>query len=163
MNLERLNHFQKFNLETSFQIDLSELETKYLKLQQQFHPDTAIEKPQDQINSILINQAYQILKTPIKRAIYLLQLQGINIDSEECSIKPSQENLVLVMEIREDILENVDNLEQISNIRQKIKALIATEMPQIADLLILKQYQIAAQKLIKVKYLDKIIADLKKN
>jgi hypothetical protein len=36
-------------------------------------------------------------------------------------------------------------------------------MPQVSNLLIQKQYQIAAQKLIKIKYLDKIIIDLKKN
>ena len=163
MQLEKLNHFQKFNLETEFQINLSELENKYLKLQQQFHPDTAIDQTVAEINSILINQAYQILKNPTKRAIYLLQLQGINIDDEACIIKPSQDNLVLVMELREEILDNKDNPITIDLVKQKIKKIIADEMPQVADLLVEKQYQIAAQKLIKIKYLDKIILDLKKN
>ncbi|MES2676706.1 MAG: Fe-S protein assembly co-chaperone HscB [Pseudomonadota bacterium] len=161
MQLEKLNHFQKFNLETTFQIDSSELETKYLKLQQQFHPDTAQDKTEAEINSILINQAYQILKNPIKRAIYLLQLQGINIDAEDCIIKPSQENLILVMELREEILDNQNNPAAIASIKQKIKKIIADEMAQVLELLVKMQYQIAAQKLIKVKYLDKIVSDLK--
>ncbi len=161
MQLEKLNHFQRFNLPTSFQINLSELESKYLKLQQQFHPDIAVDQTKAEINSILINQSYQILKTPLKRAIYLLQLQNINIDSEECIIKPSQENLVLVMEIREEILENKNDQIKIDQVKQRIKKLISEELPKIADLLIGEKYQEAAQKLIKLKYLDKIIFDLK--
>jgi molecular chaperone HscB len=162
MQLEKLNHFQKFNLEPSFQIDLTDLETKYLKLQQQFHPDSATEQTEAEINSILINQAYQILKNPLKRAVYLLQLKGINIDSETCEIKPSQENLVFIMELREEILENQNNQSQIDLSKQKIKKFIAEEMLQVADLLDQDQYQTAAQKLIRIKYLDKIIFDLKK-
>jgi len=161
MQLEKLNHFQKFNLETAFQVNLQELETKYLQLQQQFHPDTANNQTEAEINSILINQSYKILKNPIKRAIYLLQLQGINIDSDECVIKPSHENLILVMEIREEILENENDQNQIEQIKQRIKKLIAEEMPEISDLLMAEKYQDAAQKLIKLKYLDKIIFDLK--
>ncbi len=163
MQLEKLNHFQKFDLESSFQINLPELEKKYLQLQQQFHPDTAADQTEAEINSILVNQAYKILKNPIKRAIYLLQLQNINIDSEECEIKPSQENLVLIIGIREEILESENDSIKIEEIKQNIKKLIAEEMPQIADLFAKKHYQIAAQKLIKVKYLDKIILDLKQN
>ena len=163
MKLEKLNHFQKFHLATEFQINLSELETNYLLLQQKFHPDTAIDQTEAEINSILINQAYQILKNPTTRAICLLQLQGIDIDDDHCIIKPSQENLVLVMELREEILDNKNNPIAIGLIKQKIKKLIADEMPQVSNLLIQKQYQIAAQKLIKIKYLDKIIIDLKKN
>ena len=161
MQLEKLNHFQKFNLETEFQIDLSGLEKRYLQLQQQFHPDTSADQTEAEINSILINQAYKILKNPIKRAAYLLFLQGINVDSEECIVKPSYENLVLVMEIREEILENKNDQNQIEQIKQNIKKLIAEEMPEISDLLAAEKYQDAAQKLIKLKYLDKVIFDLK--
>ncbi len=161
MELEKLNHFQKFGLEPSFQIDLTDLESKYLKLQQQFHPDTAKDQTEAEINSILINQAYQILKNSLRRATYLLQLQGLNIDSEESSIKPSQENLIFIIELREEILENKNNQSEIDLIKKKIKKIISDEMLQIADLLAKNQYQIVAQKLIKVKYLDKIISDLK--
>ncbi len=162
MLLEPLNHFQKFNLGTSFQIDLTDLEVRYLKLQQQFHPDTSRDQTEAEINSILINQAYHILKNPIKRAIYLLQLQGINIESETSIVKPSIENLTFIMELREEILENQNNQIAIDLIKQKIKKLIAEEMPKIEALLTQNQYQIAAQNLIKIKYLDKIILDLKK-
>ena len=157
MLLDKLNHFQKFNLEAKFSIDELNLETTYLKLQRQFHPDSSPDQTQDQINSILINQAYQILKNPIKRAIYLLQLNGINIDSEECLTKPSTETLMLIMEIREEIFEAKNAQNPIDDIRKRIKKMINDEIPQIANSLAEEQYEEAAQKLIKVKYLDKII------
>jgi molecular chaperone HscB len=157
------NYFKKFNLPIRFQINLQELEANYLKLQQQFHPDFALDKTGAEINSILINQAYQILKNPLKRAIYLLQLQGIDIDNDECVVKPSQENLMLVMEIREEIMESSDNKNRIDEIKQKIKKIISDEMSRINGLLVGENWLEASQKLIKLKYLDKIISDLKIN
>lgn len=159
MQLEKQNHFQKFNLETKFTINEQELENQYLKLQQQFHPDTAKDATLAEIDSILINQAYQILKNPIKRAIYLLQLQNINIEDEECSVKPTMVTLNFVMELREKILENPN---QINQIQEKIKKIIADELQEIAELLQHKEFLKAAQTLIRIKYLDKIISDLKK-
>ena len=161
MQLEKQNHFQKFNLQTTFKINLQELEDQYLKLQQQFHPDTATDQTEAEINSILINQAYKILKNPLKRAAYLLLLQGIDVDSEECIVKPSHENLVLVMEIREEILDSENDQTKIDPIKQKIKKIIAEEMPIIDSLLTEEKYSEAAQKLIKLKYLDKVVLDLK--
>lgn len=161
MVLEQLNHFEKFNLKTSFLVDTKALEAAYLKLQQQFHPDVASNQTEAEINSILINQAYQILKNPIKRASYLLQLQNINIDSEESLIKPSTKTLMIIMELREEISDNQKDLVKINECKQKIKILIEQEIKQVANFLIENQYQQAAQNLIMVKYLDKIISDLK--
>jgi molecular chaperone HscB len=160
MNLEKLNHFEKFDLQTNFQINDEELEDKYLELQKKFHPDTASDQTESQINSILINQAYKILKNPVLRAIYLLQLQGINIDSDDCLIKPDHETLMFVMELREEIMENPENKNQI---RKEIKKIISEQMPDVIEFMTKENYQEAAQKLIKIKYLDKIIFDLKKS
>ena len=65
MQLDKLNHFAKFNLEPSFLINNEELEARYLELQQQFHPDIAKDQIDAEINSILINQAHKILKNPV--------------------------------------------------------------------------------------------------
>ena len=161
MPLDQLNHFKKFNFEEVFQINNEELEAQYLKLQQQFHPDIASDKIEAEINSILINQAYKILKNPLKRAIYLLQLQGINIDDEANFEKPSQDILLFIMELREEILENEQNSAKIREVKQKIKNFLNDEMALISNLLAKQQYQLATQNLIKAKYLDKILLDLK--
>ena len=64
-------HFQKFNFQNQFEINSDELEARYLKLQQHFHPDTNKDQAEAEINSILINQAYKILKN-LKTKIILL-------------------------------------------------------------------------------------------
>ncbi|MFT6332506.1 MAG: molecular chaperone HscB [Lentimonas sp.] len=161
MHLDRLNHFEKLGFQVQFEIDEEELENSYLALQHQFHPDIVKDETEGQINSILINEAYKILAKPIKRAIYLMQINGINIDDEECKIKPSQENLIFVMEIREEILDSQKDQLKIAEIRKNIKKIINDEMKIIADLFAKDNFSEIAQKLIKVKYLDKTLLDLK--
>ena len=74
-----MNYFQLFGLETQFTIDLAKLSTLYQTLQKKVHPDRfANASSQDQLlavkKSTLINDAYQTLKNPLKRAQYLLCL-----------------------------------------------------------------------------------------
>ena len=68
-----VNYFQLFGLETQFTIDLAKLSTLYQTLQKKVHPDRfANASSQDQLlavkKSTLINDAYQTLKNPLKRA-----------------------------------------------------------------------------------------------
>ena len=68
-----------------FNIDLDRLQKSYRIIQAEIHPDkfvsgSQIEKNQSLIKSTEVNDAYQILKNPIKRARYLIK---INLNSEE--------------------------------------------------------------------------------
>jgi molecular chaperone HscB len=114
-----------------------------------------------ELNSTLTNQAYQILTKPVKRAIYILQLQGIDIDNDECHIKPTNAILMDIMEIREEIAESEERPEEIRQIKQRIKKDIKNKLLEVKETLEQKKYEIAAQKLIEIRYLDKIISDLK--
>jgi hypothetical protein len=84
----------------------------------------------------------------------LLQLQGINIDNEDNLIKPSQETLIFTIDLREKILENKKEL-------KAIKKLLNKKIILVSESLIKKQHQTTIQNLIKAKYLNKIITDLK--
>ena len=68
-----------------FNIDLNKLQKSYRLIQAEIHPDkfvsaSQIEKQQSLIKSKEVNDAYQTLKDPIKRAKYLIQ---INLKSEQ--------------------------------------------------------------------------------
>ena len=68
-----------------FNIDLNRLQKSYRIIQSEIHPDkfvsaSQIEKNQSLIKSTEVNDAYQTLKNPIKRARYLIK---INLNSEE--------------------------------------------------------------------------------
>ena len=73
------NYFELFNLSEKFQIDLEMLQENYRAIQKEIHPDrfatsSENEKVQSMIKSTQANDAFQTLKSPIKRAKYILSL-----------------------------------------------------------------------------------------
>ena len=73
------NYFELFNLPEKFQIDLVMLQENYRAIQKEIHPDrfatsSENEKVQSMIKSTQANDGYETLKSPIKRAKYILSL-----------------------------------------------------------------------------------------
>lgn len=82
------NYFELFAIDIQFDFDLSALELAYQEKIAQFHPDkfTSKSKQEKSIalqNTVLINAAYNTLKSPLLRATYLLELSGINAFDEK--------------------------------------------------------------------------------
>ena len=126
-----MNHFELFELEPALDIDLTQLKAKFLKLQQQYHPDNN----QDQIEQAIakssqVNQAYDVLKHVDSRAAYLLQLQKQDGGIEQ-SIHDF-EFLQSALELREQ-LDEATSSEQLQGLR--------TEVEQWVNALI-KEFQI---------------------
>ena len=87
MVLETNNFFEIFSLPVTWQIDRSLLDTRYRNLQREFHPDRYAAKGDTEKRlavqtTALINQAYDSLKSPLKRAQYLLELAHIDANQE---------------------------------------------------------------------------------
>ncbi|CAG8788550.1 7616_t:CDS:2, partial [Acaulospora morrowiae] len=92
-------HEDNFDPTPTFDINPADLRRGFLRLQQRVHPDNYGAKDQQeytyaQQQSSLINKAYQVLKDPLSRAQYMLQLNGIAITESE-----SLEDPKLLMEI----------------------------------------------------------------
>ena len=73
------NYFELFNLPEKFEIDLEMLQENFRAIQKEIHPDrfatsSENEKVQSMIKSTQANDGYQTLKSPIKRAKYILSL-----------------------------------------------------------------------------------------
>ncbi len=80
------NFFELLQVPQQFEMNQEVLEQHYRLLQQKAHPDNyrqadSITRAQAQQVAGQINEAYQILKTPLLRAKYLLLLQGIQFDT----------------------------------------------------------------------------------
>ena len=107
MSLVNRNYFEFFSLPESFQVNADTLESEYKKLQTKYHPDKFInagdsERVQALQHASLINDAYDTLKSPLKRAAYLLKLK--DIDPEEHNQSHLQELFLLKqLELREDL------------------------------------------------------------
>lgn len=159
------DYFTLLNASVSFDIDLSALEKNYFKLQQQLHPDRFANKPEAERTkalqqSMTVNEAYNTLKDPFKRGEYLLSLQGIIVKEGQHNVKPSQEVLMAMMELREELEEanSADAIQQIAgNIEQEKQELLASISERFAK----QDYQQAAQEVIHLRYLDKAQEEIK--
>jgi len=101
------NFFQLFALPISFDIDMSNLMDAYRSLQKVVHPDhfasgTDKEKRLSIEMAAHLNEGVDTLKKPVKRAIYLLKLQGIDVDFEK-NTAMSPMFLMDQMELREQL------------------------------------------------------------
>lgn len=86
--------FELFGLPQRFALDRAELDARWKTLQAQVHPDRfASADAQSQRHamqwSVRVNEAYQRLKDPLKRAAYLCELHGVAIDAESNTAMPT--------------------------------------------------------------------------
>ncbi len=108
LNLQS-NDFELFGLSPRFELDRAALDERWKTLQREVHPDrhaTADAPSQRQAMqwSVRINEAYQRLKDPLKRAAYLCELHGAPIEAENNTAMPT-EFLMQQMQWREDLDE----------------------------------------------------------
>ena len=101
------NYFTLFNLPETYALDAELLAEKYWLLQKQTHPDRfASASKQDQLKSAqyaaIVNDAYEVLKSPLKRAIYMLKLKGLELDDQRSS-NLSPDFLMQQIELRETL------------------------------------------------------------
>lgn len=99
------NYFELFDQPVGFTIDDAALTQRYRELQQVLHPDryaaaTDAERRWSVQAASLVNEAYQALRSPLSRAVYLLSLNGISID-EETDTAMAPAFLMEQMELRE--------------------------------------------------------------
>ncbi|EIK53459.1 co-chaperone HscB [Stutzerimonas stutzeri TS44] len=80
-------HYALFDLQPEFDLDLNDLSVRYRNLARQVHPDRFADAGESEQRQALersanLNEAYQTLKSPARRARYLLSLQGHDLPLE---------------------------------------------------------------------------------
>jgi molecular chaperone HscB len=101
------NHFELFSLPERYALESGELDRRYRDLQRSVHPDRfASASDQERRSSVQqaarINEAYQVLKDPLRRGRYLLELRGHPIDDQQTTQQDSA-FLMQQMELRENL------------------------------------------------------------
>jgi molecular chaperone HscB len=81
------NHFALFQMMPAFAIDAAALDAAYRELQGRVHPDKFANAPDTEKRVAMqwatrANEAYQTLKSPLKRAAYLCELNGVDLGIE---------------------------------------------------------------------------------
>ena len=111
MNLASTD-FELFDIAPRFELDRSALDARWRALQGEVHPDKfaaegAAAKRVAMQWAVRVNEAYQRLKDPVRRAAYLCKLNGAPIDAEHNTSMPA-EFLMQQMEWRESLDDTRD-------------------------------------------------------
>ena len=106
------NHFELFGLAPAFALDLAHLDRAYRDIQAEVHPDRFAhagdaERRASMQMTTQVNEAYRTLKSPVRRAKYLLELNGVDVGFETNTAMPP-EFLMEQMELREKLEEARD-------------------------------------------------------
>lgn len=104
------DHFNRLGLEAGFDIDADSLDRLYFDLQRRLHPDrfatkTPREKALSQSQATCLNEAYETLKEPLRRADYLVHLRGSGVLREGCYQINDPVILMEAMELRESLAD----------------------------------------------------------
>ena len=162
-----VDHFQLFGLARSYRIDIAQLEQQYRALQAQVHPDKSAHLPDAEQRlamqrATLVNEAYQTLRSPLRRARYLLSLYGVDTQEENNTVMPL-DFLMAQMEWREAVAEAqqakdaaaLDKLEaQIKRETRELEAQLAVKID------IEKNYVAAAGAVRKLRFMEKLAEEI---
>jgi molecular chaperone HscB len=155
------NHFELFHLPQRFAIDMTALSEAYHEVQNQVHPDKFANAPEAEKRVAMqwatrANEAYQTLRNPFKRAAYLCELNGVDLQTESNTAMP-REFLMQQMEWREALEEakadaDTGALDQLST---EVGAARREQLSQIGEQLDRQDFSEAARGVRQLMFLEK--------
>jgi molecular chaperone HscB len=158
------NDFELFNLPVTFAQDRAAMDARWKDLQRGAHPDkfaaqgAAAQRIAMQW-SVRINEAYQRLKDPVKRAAYLCELHGTLINAETNTAMPAA-FLMQQMELRE-ALDDADNEQNLDEISQQSKHLLLNQLSKLEQLIDTdNDYPQAAQAVRALMFMERFSQDI---
>lgn len=163
MNLQSTD-FELFSLPMQFAQDRATIDARWKELQREAHPDkfaaqgTAAQRVAMQW-SVRINEAYQRLKDPLKRASYLCELHDAPINAENNTAMPA-DFLMQQMEWREalDEAKTVQKMDQIAAEASKYGHEQLSKIEQMID--IEKDYVAAAQQVRSLMFVERFASEV---
>lgn len=163
MNLQS-NDFELFGLTQKFSQDRAAIDARWKELQREAHPDkfaaqgTAAQRVAMQW-SVRINEAYQRLKDPLKRAAYLCEINGAAIHAEHNTAMPAS-FLMQQIEWREalDDAKTPENLEVIAanaslNMREQLLNLEQTIDRQ-------RNFKLAVEQVRSLMFVERFLSEV---
>jgi len=156
----QLDHFKRFGLERSFDVDIDAMEATYLKQQQQLHPDrfaskSGREQALSSQQAASLNEAFETLKNPVSRAHYMLRLAGIEPEGGEGHTVNDPELLMEAMEMREALDDADDRITIDAMIKDTRKQARACEK-DLGQALDQQSYDVAKKLTTRLRYLMKM-------
>lgn len=165
MNLDA-DDFTLFGLSPTFAQDRAALDARWKALQAEVHPDrfasqgTAAQRVAMQW-AVRVNEAYQRLKDPLKRASYLCELKGAPIQAESNTAMPAA-FLMQQMEWRE-ALDDANNDAALDELRQQVSAQRRSTLDGIGQLIDVEHnFAAAAQQVRALMFIERFADEVER-
>jgi molecular chaperone HscB len=158
------NHFELFGLTPAYALETESLERSYREIQSRIHPDRYAHAGDAERRASMqwttrVNEAYRTLKSPVQRAKYLLEMNGVDVQFETNTQMPT-DFLLQQLELREALAgakqpAALDEL--LAGVRRQ-QRLLEQGIAQFIDGS--KDYAAAAGEVRKLMFLDKLVAEI---
>ncbi len=159
-----VSDFELFGVPAQFAQDRAQLDARWKDLQREAHPDkfasqgTAAQRVAMQW-SVRINEAYQRLKDPMRRAAYLCELGGALIQAENNTAMPAA-FLMQHMEWREAMDDSAD-VAALEALFDEVQQAHKTALQQCAQLIdTAHDFPAAAQQVRGLMFIEKFLRDI---
>lgn len=159
------NYFRFFGLDQQFNLDLPALDQAYLAVQKEVHPDRHARGSESEQRiamqmATLANTAYQTLKNPIQRGLYLCHLHGVDAKLETNTAMPAA-FLMKQMEWRENLDEQAEDLAALEALMEEVETSKQDTLLEIMQALDqARNYVRAAELLRGLLFIDKFAIEL---
>jgi molecular chaperone HscB len=158
------SYFSLLGLPERYDLDGGALERAYLELSKEMHPDRFAAAPaQERLaatqRSVLLNDAYQTLKRPVRRAEYLLGRKGLAIGDNERIADGAF--LMQILELREELSEarHAGKLDEVARYEAQMKQHRKDLLERLAGAFARADLPAAKQTLIELRYVDRYLAE----
>ena len=162
MDILTATFFEIFDIPVSFHYDARTVQQRYLELQKKVHPDNFVnagahEKRVSMQHTSRINEAFNTLKNPVERALYLLQLKGleINFDNETTMDAVFLMEQLELREAMEHVRGEIDPLAKLDSISADIKNQMSDMMKKFSEYYESDEKEQARELIRKMQFLQK--------
>ena len=156
--------FELFDIPAQFSQDRAILDSRWKELQREAHPDkfaaqgAAAQRVAMQW-SVRINEAYARLKDPLKRAIYMCELNGAPINAHTNTTMPPA-FMMMQIEWRE-ALEEAETTEELGKIEMQTADYKNTQLSKIEQLIDVKNdYAAAANEVRALMFVARFVGEI---
>ncbi|XP_057743569.1 iron-sulfur cluster co-chaperone protein HscB homolog [Arachis stenosperma] len=161
---DSIDYFEIFGLEKKYDIEGVNLEGKYKDWQKKLHPDLVHSKSQKERDfaaeqSARVIDAYRTLSKPLSRAIYMMKLDGLEVDEEQTISDP--ELLAEIMEIREAVEEATES-ESLKQILSRMEENLKSWSNTFATAFQSRNFEEAKDSIRRMTYYSRVIDEVVK-
>lgn len=162
------NYFELFGLEPNFFVDQKDLSSKLKRLLQSAHPDRHAQGGSQQQmlamqKTTRLNDAFAVLKDPVRRAQYLLQVKK-DIDTTKDHTVNDPEFLMQQLELREELdsITRQKDAAELMSFADKIEGMAEKQEAELGGLFEQETWDLELLKIAiyKLQFLHKTLHDI---